>query len=69
MALPAYVRQAHRIVTSFWLLLILVALSLEFVGGIDSSVLTLPIVGLLILMVITGVYMLLRPWVRRFRAA
>lgn len=51
-----------------WLFFVALALSLEAVGGPESPLVTIPIVVFLILMVITGSYLLARPWVNRFRA-
>lgn len=68
MTLPVYVRKGHRIIASLWLLFIVTALSLEVVGGPESRFISIPIGVLLLLMAITGSYLLFRPWVQRFRA-
>lgn len=68
MTLPVYVRRGHRIIASLWLVFIITALSLEAVGGPESPFISIPIGVLLILMAITGSYLLLRPWVQRFLA-
>lgn len=68
MALPVYIRRAHRIIAALWLLFIVIALSLEAADGPESPLVTIPIGVLLLVLAITGSYLLLRPWVQRFRA-
>lgn len=64
MVLPAYVRQAHRIIATIWLLLFILALTFDVVGGPESPLISIPLVVSLVLLVLSGGYMLLRPWVR-----
>lgn len=66
--LPVFVRRAHRIVGILWVLFLALGLSIDAAGVPVSPLIIVPVVGLLILLSITGGYMLLRPWVRRARA-
>lgn len=66
--LPVLVRRTHRIFATMCLLFIGIAISLEVVGGTQSSLVILAIVSFLVVLVITGVSMFLSPWVNRFRA-
>lgn len=68
MSLPVYIRRAHRIIASLWLLFLAITLALEAVGGPESLFVTVPLVVLLIALVTTGGYLLARPWVRKLRA-
>lgn len=68
MNLHALVLRSHRVIATLWLLFIAIALSLEAVGGPESPFVTIPIVVTLLGLIITGIYMLARPWVLRFRA-
>lgn len=67
--LPIFIRRAHRIIATLWLLFIAIALSLEAVGGPESPFITAPIGVLLLLLALSGTYLLVRPWVQRFRAS
>lgn len=67
-SIPVFIRRAHRVLAAMWLLFVAIGLSLEAVGGPESPLVTIPIVVFLILMVITGSYLLARPWVARIRA-
>lgn len=64
---PVFIRRTHRIVAALCLLFLVLALSIAAAGGPESPVVIIPIVALLGYLSITGVYMLLRPWVNRFR--
>lgn len=66
MALPALVRRSHRIIASIWLVFLGLTLALQAVGA-QSLLVTIPLVVTLVVLIITGSYLLLRPWVRRFR--
>lgn len=68
MALSVYMRQIHRIIAPLWLLAIVLAIAVPALGGGAGPVLTNLAVVLLIPLVITGSYLLVKPWVNRFRA-
>lgn len=67
-ALPVLVRRAHRVTGVLWVLFLVLGLSIDAAGGTVTSLIIIPVVVLLIALTITGGYMLLRPWVNRFRA-
>lgn len=67
MPLPTLMRQSHRIIATIWLGFLALTLALEAVG-VQSLLVTVPLVVTLFVLIITGGYLLLRPWVRRFRA-
>lgn len=67
-SLPVFIRRAHRIIATLWLLFIAIALSLEAVGGPESPLVSMPIGVLLLVLALSGMYLLVRPWVQRFRA-
>lgn len=67
MPLPAAIRRIHRIVSALWVLLIFVAISFEVAGSTPPQALIIPVALLLLFVSVTGLYMLLRPWVQRFR--
>lgn len=62
------IRRTHRIVATLFLLFLVLALSLEAAGGLESQLVLGPIVVILLYLGITGLYMFLRPWVNRVRA-
>lgn len=62
------IRRTHRIAAALFLLLLAVGLSIEAAGGPESPLVIVPVVVFLIYLAITGTYMFLRPWGRRFRA-
>lgn len=68
-ALDVVLRRAHRIVAELFLLTIPPAgyFSLSATGGEVSPVVYLPLLPLFGL-ILTGGYLLVKPWVRRFRA-
>lgn len=63
-----FVRRTHRIAGALWILFLAVGLSNEAAGGPESPLIIVPVVVLLVYATITGAYMLLGPWVDRFRA-
>lgn len=67
MTLPALMRQSHRIIATIWLVFLGLTLALQ-AFGVQSLLVTVPLVVTLIVLIMTGSYLLLRPWVRRFRA-
>lgn len=67
MALPVYVRRAHRIIATLWLLSVALVLVVLATGAEESIVINLPVV-LILALAVTGFYLLARPWVQRFRA-
>lgn len=68
MAIPVYIRRAHRIFAPLWLLAIALAIAVPAAGGGEAPMLTTLAVILLIPLVLTGSYLLVQPWVQRFRA-
>lgn len=62
------VRRTHRIAATLFLLLLVVALSLEATGGSAPELILAPVVVTLAYLGLTGIYMFLGPWVNRFRA-
>lgn len=62
------VRRTHRIASALWLLFLAVGLSINAAGGPESPLVIIPVVVFLVYLTLTGIYMLLRPWVDRFRA-
>lgn len=67
MALPVYVRKAHRIIATLWLLFALLAVGVT-VAGVEVPTVLFTVVGILILVLaITGTHMLVRPWIQRYR--
>lgn len=62
-----FIRRTHRIVAALWLGFLGLALAVELAGGPESQLVLVPIVALLAYLAITGGYMLLEPWVNRFR--
>lgn len=66
---PSFVvRRTHRIASALWLVFLAIGLSTGAEGGPDESPIIIPIVILIVYLTLTGLYMLLRPWVNRFRA-
>lgn len=63
---PILIRRTHRILSTLCLIFIGIALALSTVGLGESPFVIVPIVGLLLVLVITGGYMFFRPWVNRF---
>lgn len=70
MHLPVLVRRGHRILASLWLLVVAIALIYSFAtGGVEPPAALGVLVGLLlVVMAISGMYLLARPWVQRYRA-
>lgn len=69
MALPASVRRAHRMIAAVWLLSVAVALAVSAAGvGVPPVVNITPAV-LLVVLVVSGSYLLVRPWVLQYRAS
>lgn len=66
--LPGIIRRIHRIVATLVLLLLALGLSLELAGGAASELVIIPIVVFLVVLVLTGGYMFVKPWVTRVRA-
>jgi hypothetical protein len=66
---PVIIRRIHRVLATLLLIFIGIALALEAVGVSESPFVIVPIVGLLLVAVITGGYMFFRPWVHRVRAS
>jgi hypothetical protein len=65
---PVMIRRIHRILGTLLLIFIGIALALTAVGAGESPFVLVPIVGLLLVALITGGYMFFQPWVRRARA-
>lgn len=65
---PVLIRRVHRILSTLCLMFIGIALALSTIGLSESPFVLVPIVGLLLVLVITGGYMFFRPWIDRFRA-
>lgn len=65
---PVFVRRTHRVVATLLLFLIVLALSIQAAGGPEPQLIIVPIAALLLYLAVTGVYMILGPWVNRFRA-
>lgn len=65
-ALPAFVRRSHRIIATIWLVFLALTLAMQAVG-VQSLLVTIPLVVTLVVLIVTGSYLLLRPWVRRFK--
>lgn len=68
--LPVLVRRGHRILASLWLLIVAIGFIYSFAaGGVEPPDALGALVGLLlVVMAITGIYLLARPWVQRYRA-
>lgn len=64
---PVLIRRTHRILSTLCLILIGITLALSTVGLSESPFVIVPIVGLLLVLVITGGYMFFRPWADRIR--
>lgn len=67
MALPASIRQTHRVIATVWLLFLGITLALEATGGPESPFVTIPLVALLVVLVFTGGFLLLSPWYLRYQ--
>lgn len=68
MAIPVYVRKAHRILATLWLVFAVVALAVTATGTEVPTAVGTTVGILLLVLAISGLYMLVRPWVQRFRA-
>ncbi len=67
MALPAFVRRAHRVIATLWLVFFALTLGTQAVG-VQSLLVTGPLIALLLVLILTGGYLLVRPWLRRYRS-
>lgn len=63
------IRRVHRVISTILLVFIGIALGMTAVGAGESPLVLMPIVGLLLVLIITGGYMFFRPWVNRIRSS